>query len=61
MLEDKQHLVDIVTTPIAVGGATSPLWYHYLEQAGVYAQVVLPIVSVIWIAVQIYYRLKHKD
>jgi hypothetical protein len=42
-----------VTTPVAVAAATSPAWLPALQGVSEYAAALLPILGVLWLAVQI--------
>lgn len=55
--------VDRATDVVAGAAATSPLWYHWLEQASTWAANWLPILGCMWLMVQIVYFLwgKWKD
>lgn len=48
--------VDNTTDGVAVAAVTSPLWYHWLEQASTWAALWLPILGCLWLAVQIYFK-----
>lgn len=48
------NIVQNTTTGVAVAGATSPLWlWDIMQQGALWATVGLPIVSILWIMIQI--------
>lgn len=51
---------EAVTDGGAIAAVASPLWLPGLHEISTFAALILPILGVIWLAMQIYYRLRHK-
>lgn len=49
----KEHIVRRVTDGVSLGGVTSPLWRDGLDLASGVALSLVPILSALWLSVQI--------
>lgn len=50
------QMTERVTSAIAATAVTSPAWFPYIEKA---LSVSLSVLGVIWLAVQIFYKVKN--
>lgn len=53
----KDQVVERATTAIAAGALSNPLWLPQLEKA---LSLGLSILGIIWLIVQIYYRIRSE-
>ncbi|WP_273794148.1 hypothetical protein [Brucella intermedia] len=52
----KEQIADRVTAAVATGAAMNPVWMPHLEQA---LSVCLSVLGIIWLLVQIFYKIKN--
>lgn len=52
-MTDKEAILAKATTGVATGGITMPVWWPSLSETSNWAAQMVPIVSLIWIALQI--------
>lgn len=50
-------ITERATNAIAAGAATSPAWFPYVDQG---LSITLSVLGIVWLAVQIYYRVRGK-
>ena len=53
----KEQLADRATTAIATGAAMNPWWMPHLEHA---LSMGLSVLGIIWLLVQIFYKIKNE-
>ncbi|WP_167498776.1 hypothetical protein [Mesorhizobium sp. M2D.F.Ca.ET.223.01.1.1] len=53
--------IEKVTNVIAAGAAVSPWWMPSLASVSQTAALLLPILGVVWLAVQIYWKVTGRD
>lgn len=54
---DQESLMDHITTAGAGASLTAPLW---IDTVNPYIQFTAGALAVVWLAVQIFYKIKHK-
>ncbi|WP_420961023.1 hypothetical protein [Brucella sp. IR073] len=52
----KDQIADRVTAAVATGAATNPVWLPYLEHG---LSIVLSALGIVWLLVQIYYKVRN--
>ena len=52
--------MDRTTTAIATASATNPIWLPWLEELSRGASLLLTLLGIVWLIVQIYYKLTEK-
>lgn len=60
MTPDKEALLAKTTTGLAGLGLTMPAWWPTLEQTSNWAAQLVPILSAIWIALQIIFFIRRR-
>lgn len=53
-------MMDRTTNAIAAGAATNPLWLPTLEGMSQAASLTLTVLGIVWLIVQIHFKLKGK-
>lgn len=53
-------MMDRTTNAIAAGAATNPLWLPTLEGVSQTASLILTILGIVWLIVQIHFKLRGK-
>lgn len=52
----KEQVADRMTTAIATGAAMNPVWMPHIEHA---LSVALSTLGIVWLLVQIFYKIKN--
>lgn len=55
-----EGMVTKATNMVAVGGVTMPAWYSHLQAASSIAATLVPILSAVWLVVQIVRAMRTK-
>jgi hypothetical protein len=53
-------MMDRTTNAIAAGAATNPIWLPTLEGVSQTASLILTILGIVWLIVQIHFKLRGK-
>jgi hypothetical protein len=56
----KEAVLDRITNIVAGGGISYPFWEYHLQHIGTIAQALVPVLSSIWLAVQIIGQMRRR-